>query len=222
VFAAAVVMSLASVIETPLFRLLIIAAAAALGAAAVAMRSCGPSVELQGTLGLLLSSRLLPPAAVVIPLYLMAHGVGLLDTRSALILTYGAVNLPVALWLLQPIFGTRATDQEEAAQLDGAAHLSILFGILLPMIRGALAATAVIVFLLCWNEYLFAALLTSDHALTLPPWMVGQLSMKEAQAGGEAEELAHLSAAAVLMAVPALALATFAHRLLGRSLIGTR
>jgi multiple sugar transport system permease protein len=128
------------------------------------------------------------------------------------------VNLPVALWLLQPVLGPRATEPEEAAQLDGATHLTILFGILLPMFRGGVMATGVIVFLLCWNEYLFAAYLTSDHALTLPPWMVGQLSMKEAQVGGEVEELAHLSAAAVLMAIPALVFATFAQRVLARSL----
>jgi len=75
---------------------------------------------------------------------------------------------------------------------------------------------------LCWNEYLFAAYLTFDHALTLPPWMVGQLSMKEAQAGGQAEEWAHLSAATIVMVFPALIFAAIAQRLLARSVVSWR
>jgi multiple sugar transport system permease protein len=153
---------------------------------------------------LTLATRILPPATVVIALYMMAQQTGLLDTRSALVLTYAAVNLPVATWLLFPAFGLRATEQEEAAVLEGAKHLFILWDVVTPMIMQSLAAVSLIVFVLCWNEYLFAAILTTDHASTLSPWMAGQLSMKEAQVGGEPEEWAHLSAATVLMAAPLL------------------
>jgi ABC-type glycerol-3-phosphate transport system permease component len=134
-----------------------------------------------------------------------------------LIFLYAAVNLPVALWLLLPVIGSRASEEEEAAQLDGATHVRIVFEILLPMYRAPVAMTGLVIFMLCWNEYLFAAYLTFDHAETLSTWLVGQLSMKEAQAGSEAEELAHLSAASVLMALPALALAATVQRLLARS-----
>ena len=88
------------------------------------------------------------------------------------------------------------------------------------MLRASIAAAGFVVFLLCWNEYLFAAYLTADHALTLPPWAVGQLSMKEAQAGGEAEEWAHLSAATVLMMLPALAFGAFVQRQVTRTVFG--
>ena len=88
------------------------------------------------------------------------------------------------------------------------------------MLRGPLAVTGLVIFLLCWNEYLFAAYLTFEHAQTLTPWMAGQLSMKEAQAGGDAEELRHMAAASVLMALPALALAVavqgYIRRVVGR------
>ena len=157
----------------------------------------------------ILATRILPPAVLVIPLYIMANWADMLDSRTALIAIYVAVNLPVAIWLVQPIMGTKATEQEESAQLEGASHFGILTGILMPMIRSRLMAVCFIIFLLCWNEYLFAVYLTSDHALTLPPWMVGQLSLKEAQTGGGAEELANLAAATIVMMLPALVLATF-------------
>ena len=166
---------------------------------------------------LMLATRILPPALVVLPLYLMAQVTGMLDTLTALVLTYVAVNLPVAVWLLQPVLGLRASDQEEAAQIDGASHLTIFFTIVVPMARAGVAAAGLLIFLLCWNEYLFAAYLTSGHALTLPPWMVGQLSLKEAQIGGEAEEWAHLSAALLVMAFPVLIFVVFVQRHLGRS-----
>ncbi len=160
----------------------------------------------------ILATRILPPVIVALPLYLMAAATNMLDSVFALIAIYVAVNLPIAIWLLHPAMGTKATEQEEAAQLDGASHFNICFGILLPMLKVSLMATGVIIFLMCWNEYIFAVYLTSDHAQTLPPWMVGQLSMKEAQVGGGAEEVAHLCAATVFMILPTLALAALARR----------
>jgi multiple sugar transport system permease protein len=165
-------------------------------------------------LTLVLASRILPPATMVIALYMMAQKANLIDTRTALSIAYSAVNLPVAAWLLLPVFGQRATEQEEAALLEGVTHIYVLWDILLPMIMGSLAAVALIVFVLCWNEYLFAAILTTDHASTLTPWMVGQLSLKEAQVGGEPEEWAHLSAATVLMVAPLLLFSGVAMRML--------
>ena len=67
----------------------------------------------------ILASRILPPVVIVLPLYVMAQRIGALDTRSILILTYTATNLPVAVWLLLPVLGSAATDLEEAAQFDG-------------------------------------------------------------------------------------------------------
>ncbi|MFT3672876.1 carbohydrate ABC transporter permease [Aestuariivirga sp.] len=167
---------------------------------------------------LMLAVRVVPPVVIALPVYVIAASIGMLDTRSLMIGLYAAINLPVAFWLLAPVFGQRPTDQEEAALLDGASHLGILFSVLLPMILRSVAVTGLLLFILCWNEYLFAAYLTFDHAGTLTPWMVGQLSMKEAQAGGEAEELSHMAAAAVFMAVPALVLAAAVQRFIGRSI----
>ena len=100
----------------------------------------------------------------------MAWHLGSLDTRYFLALTYAAINLPVAIWLLQPVLGTTPSEQEEAAQLDGASHARIFLTITLPMVMGSVAAIGLLVFVLSWNEYLFAAVLATDHAMTLPPW----------------------------------------------------
>ncbi len=217
--AAGGVLLFAGLVQTAMLSFGLLVTGIAFAGLAIAIRRRGREVGSFGAISFMLASRALPPAVIAVPVYVMFQTAGLLDTHVALITAYAAINLPVAVWLLQPVIGLRATEQEEAAQLEGASHLSILFTILFPMVRRGFAAAGFVVFLLCWNEYLFAATLTFDHALTLPPWMVGQLSMKEAQAGGEAEELAHLSAAAVFMAVPALLLAAFVHRLLARSLV---
>jgi multiple sugar transport system permease protein len=202
----------------PLFNSFIISATATL----IVIASTCPMIYAITRLGktrpwlltLMLATRILPPVTVVIALYVMAQKTGLLDTRTVLILTYSAINLPVAIWLLLPVFGKRATEQEEAALLEGVSHIYILWDILRPMIMTSIAAVALIVFVLGWNEYLFAAILTTDQASTLTPWMVGQLSMKEAQVGGEAEEWAHLSAAAIVMVTPLLLFTGVAMRML--------
>jgi ABC-type glycerol-3-phosphate transport system permease component len=158
----------------------------------------------------------------VLPIYMMALYSGTLDTRFALIFTYTATNLPVAVWLLLPLFGKAATEQEEAAQLDGASRFGIFFTIFLPMVAASTAAVGLLIFILCWNEYLFAAYLAGDHAMTVPPWIIGQMSIKEAASGSEGEEWAFLSAAMVLMVLPLLACTALVQRFLSRMALWNR
>jgi multiple sugar transport system permease protein len=170
----------------------------------------------------ILATRILPPIVVILPVYIMARYTNTLDTRLALIIAYTAANLPVALWLLRPVFGNEATEQEEAAELDGASRLQIFFTVFLPMVAVSVAAVGLLVFVLCWNEWLFATYLASDKAMTLPPWLVGQMSIKEAQVGSEAEELQHFSAATIFMVAPLIASAAIAQKFLGRLASGHR
>jgi multiple sugar transport system permease protein len=170
----------------------------------------------RGILFGILSTRLLPPVIIVLPIYMIAHFTGTLDTRFALVVAYTTANLPVAVWLLQPLFGEAMTEQEESAQLEGASYLEIFFTIFLPMVAAGIATVALLIFILCWNEYLFAAYLAGNNAMTLPPFLVGQMSIKEAQVGGEAEEWARFSAATLVMIMPLLACTVFAQRLLSR------
>jgi multiple sugar transport system permease protein len=165
----------------------------------------------------MLATRILPPVVIVLPIYLMAQQSGTLDTRFALIATYTAVNLPVAVWLLQPVLGNGATELEEAAQLDGASRFRILFEIVAPVAARGLVATAFLIFVLCWNEYLFSVYLADNHAMTMPPYLAAQMSVREQQAGSDAEEWTRLSAAIVLMTAPLIFGAGFVQRLIGRS-----
>ena len=198
-------------------RMISVLATLVLGWTAFVVRNIGAAISAGGGVAAILATRILPPAVVVMPIYLMTQALHALDSRLVMIFLYAAVNLPVAIWLLQPVLGHKPTDQEEAARIDGASHFTILFSILLPMVRAGLVACMLIVFLLCWNEYLFAAFLTSDSALTLPPWIMSQISFKEAQVGGGAEDVTHLSAAALFIALPPLLLAGFTQHVLMRS-----
>lgn len=163
----------------------------------------------------ILATRILPPVVVILPLYFMARFFGLLDSDLALVLTYTAINLPIAIWLLRPVLGSKPTEQEDAARLDGASHGLLLLSVVIPMAAPGLFAAGLLVFFQCWNEYLFAAYLTSDHAMTVPPYLVGQMSIKEAQIGSEAEEWANFSAATIIASVPLLACTAMVQRFLG-------
>ena len=213
-FAGALV-SAAPLMHSPLlFVLLLLVLGLMIGLAMIVIRA-QPTIGSYGAIALMLATRCLPPVVIALPLYSMAQSTGMYDSRLGMTFLYCAINLPVALWLLQPAIGWRATDEEESAHIDGAPHLIILFDILVPMNWRVIAASGLLIFLLCWNEYLFAAYLTSQNAQTLPIWMAEQLSMKEAQTGDEAEEWAHMSAAAILMIIPALIFAAFGMRAIG-------
>jgi multiple sugar transport system permease protein len=150
----------------------------------------------------ILASRILPPVVLVLSIYLMAQHSGMLDTRTALIFVYTAANLPVSVWLLLPVFGLAKSELEEAAELDGASPLRVLLDIVLPGSAPGVAAAGALLFLLCWNEYLFSVYLAPDRAMTMPPLLAAQMSLREQQAGSDAEEWAHLAAAIVAMTAP--------------------
>ena len=116
----------------------------------------------------MISQRMLPPVAVVIPIYVMFQRLSLLDTRAALIITYTAVNLPIVVWLMRDYFRNISLELEESAAIDGASPYRIFWSIVLPLATPGLAATFLLVLVFSWNEYLFALFLTSANAQTLP------------------------------------------------------
>ncbi len=218
-FLAAVFAGSALIVPTFWVQFLFTIVAALLFLLATRLNQRGPTLRNDGILFAILATRILPPVVVVLPIYVMAQYTGAVDTHFALIFTYTAANLPVAVWLLLPVFGNIATSQEELAQLDGASHFQIFFTIFLPMVAASTAAVGLVIFILCWNEYLFAAYLTSDKVSTLPPWVVGQMSIKEGQVGDEGDAWSHLSAAIIFMVVPLLACTALAQRVLGRMMV---
>jgi multiple sugar transport system permease protein len=169
-----------------------------------------------GLFAILIATRILPPLVTVLPLYYFFEKAGLYDTRTALTLAYTAANLPIAVWLLRGFVADISPDMEEAAALDGASRLRIFLTIALPLCRTGIAATAAVVFLFSWNEYLISVYLTADHAMTVPPFLASQMTSREQMAAAEPDDYARLAVVVVLMVVPLLLLVPFLQRVLGR------
>jgi multiple sugar transport system permease protein len=119
----------------------------------------------------ILSTRMMPPIAVAIPIYLMYRELGLSDTRLGMILLYTAVNVSLAVWLLKGFIDEIPREYEEAAMVDGYSRLHAFFKVVLPQATTGIAATAIFCLIFAWNEYAFAVLLTSGDAQTMPPFI---------------------------------------------------
>jgi multiple sugar transport system permease protein len=119
----------------------------------------------------ILSTRMMPPIAVAIPIYLMYRELGLSDTALGMILLYTAVNVSLAVWLLKGFIDEIPREYEEAAMIDGYTRLQAFWRTVLPQATTGIAATAIFCLIFAWNEYAFAALLTSGTAQTAPPFI---------------------------------------------------
>jgi multiple sugar transport system permease protein len=123
----------------------------------------------------ILSTRMLPPVVVAIPMFLMYRAVGLTDTHIGLIILYTAFNLSFSVWLMKGFMDEIPKEYEEAALVDGYTRLQAFFKIVLPQAATGIAATAVFCFITAWNEYAFALMLTSRNAQTAPPFIPAQV-----------------------------------------------
>ena len=119
----------------------------------------------------ILSTRMMPPVAVAIPIYLMYRELNLTDTWTGMILLYTAVNVSLAVWLLKGFIDEIPREYEEAALVDGYTRLQALRKVVLPQAVTGIAATAIFCLIFSWNEYAFAVLLTSGDAQTMPPFI---------------------------------------------------
>lgn len=121
------------------------------------------------TLIVFLVTYMLPPVALLIPLYLIMSSAGLLDSKLGLIIIYCSYVTPFVLWILSNYFLTIPAELEEAARVDGCSRLGALFRVMLPVARPGLFATIMFAFLLVWDEFLYALIFTSTpNAQTIP------------------------------------------------------
>ncbi|MBM3612286.1 MAG: carbohydrate ABC transporter permease [Alphaproteobacteria bacterium] len=119
----------------------------------------------------ILSTRMMPPIAVAIPIFLMFRTLGLSDTHAGMILLYTAVNLSLAVWLLKGFIDEIPREYEEAALIDGYSRFQAFVKVVLPQAATGIASTAIFCLIFAWNEYAFAVLLTSGTAQTAPPFI---------------------------------------------------
>ena len=192
------------------------ASAAGLAVFVVAARALAPKMRRRlgnrDILFWLISQRILPPVATVGPIYVMFQHLNLLDTRTALVLTYMTVNLPVVVWIMHDFFRGIPRDLEESAALDGASRLTAFFLVALPLARGGLAATFLLVWILSWNEYLLALFLSTADAQTMPLLVAAQNATRGPQWW-------YMSALIVLMIAPVVALAAALMRFIARGML---
>ncbi len=194
---------LASGISLALVLLLAVPAAYAL--------SIRPVRKWQDAMFFFLSTRFLPLAAAVVPIYLIARDTRLLDNIVTLVILYTAMNLPLAIWMIQSFMSEIPLEILEAASLDGAGFITSMRRIILPLLMPGIAATLVICFIFTWNEFFLAVSLTSTKAATVPVFLVGFVS-------SEGLFAAQLSAAAALATLPVLLAGWFAQDKLIRGL----
>jgi sorbitol/mannitol transport system permease protein len=180
----------ASLVSTALVILLALPAAYAL--------AIKPVRKWTDVLFFLLSTKMLPIVAGLLPLYLFALNTGSLDTIWVLVVLYTSMNLPIAVWMMRSFLAEVPVEMLEAAALDGAGLITILRRVVAPVAMPGIAATALICFIFSWNELLLAQTLTGVVAGTAPVFLTGFVT-------SQGLFLAQVCAAATVISLPVLA-----------------
>ncbi len=148
----------------------------------------------------MMGAQMIPPIAIVIPLYVILRKLGLYDTRWGIILVYQSFVLPLVIWLMQSYFATIPSEIEDAARIDGCNRIQALVRVILPLSGPGLVSVIVFAFIASWNEYLYAFIYSSVDAKTLPV-LIGEFSTKLGL------EYLKIAAAGVLASLPPIILA---------------
>jgi multiple sugar transport system permease protein len=160
---------------------------------------------------LVLVMRMAPRAVLVVPYYLLMQRLGLLDTYTGLLIAYVSFALPFSIWLLIGFFVDVPLEVEEAALIDGCSPLGVLLRIVIPIAAPGLVVAAIFAFLVAWNEFLFALILSGVEAKTLPVVIAG-LNTDAGPLYGE------MSAAAVMVMLPNIVMTVALQRYLVKGL----
>jgi len=159
----------------------------------------------------ILVTRIFPPVTTAIPYFVIIRNLRLSDTHAALIITHTAFALPFVIWLMLGFFQDLPADIDKAAIVDGCSFWQRFSQVTLPLALPGIAVTAIFIFIFSWNEFLYASMLTSRMAKTLPVVIAGFMSDKFLRWG-------EMSALASLMIVPVMIFAAFTQRYLVRGL----
>ncbi|HEY0870051.1 MAG TPA: carbohydrate ABC transporter permease [Acidothermaceae bacterium] len=159
--------------------------------------SIRPVPKWRDVLFFFISTKMLPVVGSIIPLYVIARDLHVLDHQRLLVVLYTSMNLPIAVWMLRSFLLEVPAEVIEASRVDGAGLLRQLRSVILPVISPGVAATALICFIFAWNEFFLAVNLTTIRGATVPIYLVGFVQP-------EGPFLAHLSAAATVACLPVL------------------
>jgi sorbitol/mannitol transport system permease protein len=142
-----------------------------------------------------ISTKFLPVVASILPIWILARNLDLLNSRTVLIILYMGINLPLAVWMLRSFFREIPRELIEAAEIDGASLRGQLTSIILPLAAPGIAATALLCVIFAWNEFFYAVQLNPVDGSTVPIWVTTNISTR-------GDFLAKLSAASVLACIP--------------------
>jgi sorbitol/mannitol transport system permease protein len=173
--------------------------------------SLRPVKKTRDVLFFFISTKMLPVVAAIIPLFVVAEDVHMLDNIWTLVILYTAMNLPIAVWMMRSFFLEVPGELLEAASMDGAPLGRTLVEVILPVVAPGIAATALICCIFSWNEFFFAINMTAANAATVPVFLVGFIS-------SEGLYFAQLAAAALVATVPVILAGWIAQRQLVRGL----
>lgn len=157
--------------------------------------SIRPITKWKDVLFFFISTKFLPVVAGILPVWLIARELGILNSRWSLIILYTALNLPLAVWMLRSFFGEVPKELIEAAQIDGASLRSQLTSVVMPIVAPGLAATALLCFIFAWNEFFLSLQLNTSGSQTASVWVTTFESSRS-------DFIAKLSAASTLAILP--------------------
>lgn len=152
-----------------------------------------------------LATQFIPPVIVIIPLFVAFRAAGLLDTRLALIVANMSFVVPYSIWMIKGFIDAIPPDMEEAAQLDGASRLRVIWDVVVPMALPGIATAAIFAFVVAWNEFFYALVLTRQEATTLQVGLMGARTER-----GDAWEI--MAAMGVVIIAPMLVLSRYVQR----------
>jgi multiple sugar transport system permease protein len=155
--------------------------------------------------------QMLPPITIIVPLYVLFNAMNLIDTRWALIISYLTFSIPLSIWMMTGFFADVPHELEESAMIDGCTRFGALMRVSLPIVAPGLVATAILSFIYCWNEFLYAVILTGRESRTLPVTITSFMTNKAILWG-------RIAASGSLVLIPVLLFALLAQRFLVRGL----
>jgi multiple sugar transport system permease protein len=154
----------------------------------------------------ILGTRMIPEISLVIPLFILAAGLQLINKPSVLIITYMSFALPFAIWMMAAFFQTVPLELEDAARIDGCSRLGILLRVVMPISVPGLVSTAMFVFLLAWDEFFYALIFTSTLAAKTVPVAIAEF------VGRYVVNITGMMAGGILAALPPVILALIFQR----------
>ncbi|TDH59214.1 carbohydrate ABC transporter permease [Dankookia rubra] len=154
----------------------------------------------------LLVMRMLPPIAVLVPMYVLFSAIGLTTTHLSVVLAYTTFSLPLVVWIMRGFFEDLPIELEESAWIDGATRYVAFWRVVLPLARPGMVASAILCLQLAWNDFLFAAVLTNNATQTLPVLMAGFTG------GDSGVDWGPMTASGVLVILPVLLFSFAAQR----------